>query len=107
MTTMRHRAGRLILYVLLVGVVACGRAPTDHGPFDLVITGGRVMDPESGLDAPRDVGIRDGQIVAITEATLTAGEVLDATGLVVAARLYRPARPDRIWPAIAIRLETA
>ena len=80
---MRHRARRLILYVVLVGVVACGRAPTD-GPFDLVITGGRVMDAESGLDARRDVGIRDGQIVAITEATLTAGEVLDATGLVVA-----------------------
>ena len=81
---MRHQERRLILYVLLVGVFACGRAPTDQGPFDLVITGGRVMDPESGLDAPRDVGIRDGQIVAITEATLTAGDVLDATGLVVA-----------------------
>ena len=42
------------------------------------------MDPESGLDAIREVGIRDGQIVALTVDALTADEVLDATGLVVA-----------------------
>ena len=27
---------------------------------------GRVMDPESGLDAVRNVGVRDGKIAAIT-----------------------------------------
>jgi len=30
--------------------------------FDLVLTGGRVIDPETGLDATRDVGLRGGQL---------------------------------------------
>lgn len=72
---------------LLVAIAAAGSAPAQ--PLDLVIAGGRVMDPETGLDAVRDVGIRDGRIVAISEAPLTArampgGRVLDARGLVVA-----------------------
>src|SRR5262245_20933968 len=51
---------------------------------DLVIRGGRVMDPESGLDAIRDVGITAGKIAAISTATLTGRAVIDAHGLVVA-----------------------
>jgi N-acyl-D-aspartate/D-glutamate deacylase len=42
------------------------------------------MDPESGLDAVRSVGIRDGRIEAISEHTLEGDRVIDATGLVVA-----------------------
>ena len=34
--------------------------------YDLVLEGGRVMDPETGLDAVRNVGIRGGKIVRIT-----------------------------------------
>jgi hypothetical protein len=34
--------------------------------YDLVIVGGRVMDPESGLDAVRHVGIRGGKIAAVS-----------------------------------------
>lgn len=57
-----------------------------HGAdYDLVIRSGRVMDPESGLDAVRDVGIADGRIVAISAAPLSnATQTIDATGLVVA-----------------------
>ena len=40
--------------------------------------------PESGLDAVRNVGIRGGKIVEITEAPLQGKEVIDAKGLVVA-----------------------
>jgi len=57
-------------------------APTP--PFDLVIRGGRVMDPETGLDAVRDVGIRGDEIARISEEPLTGKRVLDARGLVVA-----------------------
>jgi N-acyl-D-aspartate/D-glutamate deacylase len=42
------------------------------------------MDPETGLDAVRDVGIRGGVIAAIREGRLDGREVLDARGLVVA-----------------------
>jgi len=52
--------------------------------YDVVIAGGRVMDPESGLDAPRHVGIRDGRIAALSEEPLTGRLVLAAAGRVVA-----------------------
>jgi N-acyl-D-glutamate deacylase len=50
----------------------------------LVLANGRVMDPESGLDAIRNVGIRDGKIVAISEGELEGSRVIDAAGRVVA-----------------------
>ena len=52
--------------------------------FDLVIVKGRVMDPESGLDGVRSVGVRGGKIAAISESLLTGRRVIDASGLVVA-----------------------
>jgi N-acyl-D-aspartate/D-glutamate deacylase len=52
--------------------------------FDLMIRSGRVMDPETGLDAIRDVGISGGVIRSISEKPLTGKTVIDATGLVVA-----------------------
>lgn len=52
--------------------------------LDLVLEHGRVMDPASGLDAVRHVGIRAGRIAAISAEPLAARERIDATGLVVA-----------------------
>jgi dihydroorotase len=52
--------------------------------FDLVIANGRVMDPASGLDAVRNVGIRGDKIAAISEQPLPGRTVLDAKGLIVA-----------------------
>ena len=52
--------------------------------YDFVIEGGRVMDPETGLDAVRNVGIRDGRIARIASATLRGRRVVHAAGLVVA-----------------------
>jgi N-acyl-D-aspartate/D-glutamate deacylase len=52
--------------------------------FDVVIAGGRVMDPESGLDAIRNVGIRSGKIAEISESALNGKATFDAKGLVVA-----------------------
>ncbi|MGH9496133.1 MAG: amidohydrolase family protein [Candidatus Sulfotelmatobacter sp.] len=52
--------------------------------YDIVIEGGRVMDPESGLDAVRNVGIRDGQIAQISANPLSGRRVIHAAGLVVA-----------------------
>src|SRR5271170_5013329 len=43
--------------------------------YDLVLEGGRVMDPETGLDAVRNVGIRDGKIVLISSEPLSAPDV--------------------------------
>src|SRR5258707_4046511 len=59
-------------------------SPADRPPLDMVISGGRVMDPESGLDAVRNVGVRDGKIVEISERPLQGKQIIDAHGLVVA-----------------------
>ncbi len=55
-----------------------------NGRYDLVIKNGRVMDPETGLDDARDVGIKDGKIAAITNQPIQGAETIDATGHVVA-----------------------
>jgi hypothetical protein len=52
--------------------------------YDLVITGGRVMDPETMFDDVANVGIKDGRIVAISKDPLTGAETIDATGHIVA-----------------------
>ena len=71
---------RIALLLLLLA----GCAVPTTGDYDQVLLGGRVMDPETGLDAVRNVGIRGGAIAAITESAIEGKEVLDARGLVVA-----------------------
>ena len=72
----------LLLGLGALGLSACTETPPPE--FDLVILDGRVMDPETGLDAVRNVGIDAGQIVTITEEGLVGNETIDAAGLVVA-----------------------
>ena len=52
--------------------------------FDLVISNGRVMDPETLFDGIANVGIKDGRISRISRQTLSGDEEIDATGHVVA-----------------------
>ena len=82
----RHLRAALPL-VALLGIPACSSqvpAPPAEAPFDLVVANGRVMDPESGLDGVRHIGIRGGTIAVMSEAPLTAARVIDAAGHVVA-----------------------
>ena len=52
--------------------------------YDLVILDGRVIDPETGLDAVRNVGLRGDEIARITTDPLEGEQVIHASGLVVA-----------------------
>ena len=52
--------------------------------FDTVIANGRVMDPATGLDAVRHIGISDGTIKAISKTQLKGKSTINAKGLVVA-----------------------
>jgi N-acyl-D-aspartate/D-glutamate deacylase len=52
--------------------------------FDLVLTGGRVIDPETGLDAVRNVGVNGDTIAQVSTERLEGTRTLDASGLVVA-----------------------
>lgn len=56
-----------------------------EGRYDLVVKGGEVIDPASGLRGPRDVGIRFGRIAAldIEIPADRAAQVLDARGKLV------------------------
>jgi len=53
--------------------------------YDLLITGGTVIDPGSGLHDRRDVGIADGRIVAVAAGLSSSdvGDVVDATDRLV------------------------
>ena len=52
--------------------------------YDLVISSGRVMDPETAYDEIANVGIKGGSIAVITKDEISGKETIDATGHVVA-----------------------
>jgi len=52
--------------------------------FDIVILNGRVIDPESDLDAVRNIGIRGDSVELITTREINGRTSIDARGLVVA-----------------------
>lgn len=62
---------------------SCALSAQDQPTYDVVILNGRVMDPESGLDAVRNVGIRGGKVAAVSTDLLKGKMSIDATGLVV------------------------
>lgn len=70
---------------LVVIVILCGwGAAAGAQEYDVVIEGGRVMDPETGFDEVANVGIADGQVQRITAQPLSGRRVIGARGLVVA-----------------------
>lgn len=83
---------RQVLFAVGLAIASAGCAGGEMGQTvsddasdaDVVILGGRVMDPETGLDGTRNVAIREGRIVAVTESSVAGADTIDATGLVVA-----------------------
>jgi dihydroorotase len=69
----------------LLAILSAGPALADGPPFDLLIRGGRVLDPKAHVDATLDVAIANGRIarVAPAIASTEAKQVIDATGLAV------------------------
>jgi dihydroorotase len=73
----------VFLAALACGPLA-GRFAGSGTTYDVVLAGGRVIDPASGLDDVRDVGISDGHIAAISTRRLAGRDVIDVSGLGVA-----------------------
>ncbi len=78
--------------------------PAGHR-YDLVIAGGRVIDPASGFDAVADVGVDGTTIRAISGERLEGSERIDAAGRVVAPGFvdllsYEP-NPFGVWYKVA------
>ena len=74
----------LVAATLLLCSAAVSAPIFAQGNYDVVIVNGRVMDPESGLDAVRNVGILAGKIRAISRGPLVGKTIIDAKNLVVA-----------------------
>jgi len=77
MKRLRVLFGLLVLSLMMV-------MPAVAADYDVVINNGRVMDPETNFDGVRNVGIKDGKIVAITKDAIKGKETIDAKGHVVA-----------------------
>ena len=76
-----------MIVAVLTAWLGCAAAVAADGAgtvFDVVILHGRVMDPETNLDAVRNVGISGGKIREISEQELRGKETIEARGLVVA-----------------------
>jgi len=81
----RSRAILGLVPLLLAFVISGCTNGGAQESYDVVITGGRVMDPETEFDGIRNVGIKDGRIVTITEEEISGDETIDASGHVVTA----------------------
>lgn len=76
---MTNRLAALLLLALCVSL-ACTPEPR----YALVLRGGRVMDPATGLDSIADVAVQDGRVVAVSTSPLKGDSIVDVSGLVVA-----------------------
>ena len=105
--------------VFVFGLGGTRSALAQDVTYDVVIANGRVMDPESGLDAVRNVGISGGKIRAISSRALKGKQTFDAKGLVVApgfidlhqhgqdAENYRAKAADGVTTALELELGVA
>lgn len=79
----------LVLLTLVAGSVANAQAPPPAAPaddlYDLLIKGGRLVDPGNNIDAVRDVAVKDGRIALVSGNIPAARAVktVDASGLYV------------------------
>jgi len=91
-TNLRMAISFIVVLTVIIAIRAHSRGTLDitagsqvsRSDYDLVIANGRVMDPESGLDAVRNVGVTAGKIRAVSVEPLKGTTVFDAKGLVVA-----------------------
>lgn len=69
---------------VLLALFAALLAAQEHQPYDIVIQGGRVMDPATGRDEVLNVGLIGSEIAVVTPNAITGKKVLNASGHVVA-----------------------
>lgn len=71
-----------ILAFALLGASAA--APVMAQNYDLVILGGRVIDPETGYDRVSNIAVKDGSIALITDEPIAGKREVEASGKIVA-----------------------
>jgi N-acyl-D-aspartate/D-glutamate deacylase len=110
---------RAWLISLAIAALPCLLAAQTAPVYDLVVSGGRVVDPASGLDAVRNIGISDGRIAELSTSTLRGRNTIDARALIVApgfidvhahgqtAETYRFQSLDGVTTSLELELGTA
>lgn len=70
---------------LLFSSLAVSRGQSQAPAYDLIVKGGRVVDPGQNLSAMRDVAIKNGKVARIAGAipAAEAAQVVDARGMIV------------------------
>jgi len=101
---------REFVYATAVGAASLARgryALAQNAKYDLLIKGGRVIDPSLRLDAIRDIGIAAGRIAALeSQITAEASETIDARGKLVVPGLidiHNHAARDAKGPALCLQ----
>ena len=72
------------LFTALLVIVSLTAFTQSNIVYDVVLKGGRVIDPETKLDAIRNVGILNNRIAQISSEPLKGKETINVSGLVVA-----------------------
>ena len=75
-----RRMGSIVAAIVLLA----GGAAAEKAGYDFVITGARVIDPETMLDEVRNIGINGKEIAIVTRDEISGADVIDATGLIAA-----------------------
>jgi dihydroorotase len=94
----RFSLATLTFPAVLLTTLSCQAPSAETQEYDLVIMGGRIMDPETGRDELANVGVRGDRIAVVTTDTILGRQTLDATGLMVAPGfidILSSIRPER------------
>jgi hypothetical protein len=80
----------LAVFMVVVSISVPGKVWADlldrpaDTPYDLVITGARVIDPETMLDEVRNIGINGKEIAIVTRDEISGAKIINAAGLIAA-----------------------
>ncbi|MBC7626423.1 MAG: D-glutamate deacylase, partial [Ferruginibacter sp.] len=73
----------ILLFIALINLLSFQLMAQTQVVYDIVLSGGRVIDPETKLDAIKNVGIINNRIAEISSEPLKGKETINAKGLVV------------------------
>lgn len=80
----------ILLFIALLNVFSFNTFAQSPIVYDVVLSGGRVIDPETKLDAIKNVGILNNRIAQISSEPLKGKEIINVSGLVVAPGFIDP-----------------
>jgi dihydroorotase len=80
---LRNKKSMALIWSVLLFLFATAHGQSSR-QYDIVLMGGRVIDPETHLDTIKNVGIINNHIAQISSEPLKGKEIIDVSGLVVA-----------------------